>query len=322
MRKLQLTLHAKDIKLAVKADTFITGQIDKSVDMEKNAALAYNEQAGDEQYHEVKLYRTMRGAVSKFEASMAEYVESSSSSSSVEDDLTAKTADEFTISFTVGSRYNGAYSNTIASLAQEYIINMMLYTWWLSIKPSLAKDYLSFAMENLSYIRRCLSKTAPDDSNGSYSDVTGSTTPIEDGDFGNNGSSGEGGSNPGTSDEEDLGTLLQTAYCSYDAAAILGLSDEGHLLAMTYKIATPEKALSPGERLTLKYSGSDTIFRYIFTHYGIDGEELDGTPKSGTLSEIASEMGNKIMADNNYPACLIWPDNKMATGQTIKLYRK
>jgi len=73
MRTLQLTLHAKDIKLAVKADTYITGQIDKSSDMVKNAALAYNEQAGDESYHEVKLYRTMRGAVSKFEAAMAEF---------------------------------------------------------------------------------------------------------------------------------------------------------------------------------------------------------------------------------------------------------
>lgn len=179
MRKLNLTLHAKDIKLAVKADTYITGQIDKSVDMEKNAALAYNEQAGDESYHEVKLYRTMRAAVSKFEASMAEYVEASSQESSVEDTLTSATEDEFTISFTVGSRYNGAFSNPIASLAQEYIINIMLYSWWQSIKPSLAKDYLDFANGNLLDIRRCLSKTAPDTSLSTYGDVAGSTSPIE-----------------------------------------------------------------------------------------------------------------------------------------------
>ena len=74
MATLTLTLNAKDIKMAMKSDTYITGQIDKSADMVKNAALAYNEQAGDDSYHEVKIYRTMKGAVGKFEASMAEYV--------------------------------------------------------------------------------------------------------------------------------------------------------------------------------------------------------------------------------------------------------
>ena len=68
MATLTLTLHAGDIINAVKADTYITGQVDKSADMVKNAALAYNEQAGDDSYHLVKLYRTMKGAVGKFEA--------------------------------------------------------------------------------------------------------------------------------------------------------------------------------------------------------------------------------------------------------------
>ena len=171
MAKLTLTLSAKDIKIAVKADTYITGQIDKSSDVVKNAALAYNEQAGDDTYHEVKLYRTLRGAVSKFEANMIEYVDPGAADAKLSDTLTQE-SDMFNIVLPVGSRFLAAFANTLASLAQDYIINVMLYTWWQPIKPSLAKDYLSFSQEALDYVRRGLSKTPPTTSS-SYSDVTG-----------------------------------------------------------------------------------------------------------------------------------------------------
>ena len=301
MRTLQLTLHAKDIKLAVKADTYITGQIDKSSDMVKNAALAYNEQAGDESYHEVKLYRTMRGAVSKFEAAMAEYVESSSSSS-VADTLTSGTADEFTITFTVGARYNGAYSNTIASLAQEFIINMMLYAWWQSIKPALAKDYLEFSMENLSYIRRCLSKTAPDTNTSSYSDVTGSTSPITSGDGGN-------------SSRTLLSTLNPTG------ASVWGLSDDGHLVGDDIFLLEAElldgRIDSDNEQLELEYSGGiSTGFRYAKVY---DDLETLASPVSASLSEIAVAV---LQNTTTYPKVLVWPDGASAAGKTLSVYKK
>lgn len=174
MATLTLTLNAGDIVKAVKSDTYITGQIDKSSDMVKNAALAYNEQAGDDSYHEVKLYRTMKGAVSKFEANMAEYVDPGSGSTAVSNTLTSTTGDKsFIITIPVGSRFYGAFSNTLSSLAQEYIINMMLYSWWQSIKPSFAKDYYQFAQESLEMVRKCLSKTPPSTSMAEYTDVTG-----------------------------------------------------------------------------------------------------------------------------------------------------
>lgn len=174
MATLELTLNAGDIKKAVKSDTYITGQIDKASDMVKNAALAYNEQAGDDSYHEVKLYRTMKGAVSKFEANMAEYVDPGSGSTPVSNTLTSTTGDnDFKIIFPVGSRFYDAFASTLSSLAQEYIINMMLYSWWQSIKPAFAKDYYQFAQESLEMVRKCLSKTPPETSMSSYSDVSG-----------------------------------------------------------------------------------------------------------------------------------------------------
>lgn len=177
MATLTLTLNGGDIKKAVKADTYITGQIDKSADMVKNAALAYNEQAGDDSYHEVKLYRTMKGAVGKFEANMAEYVDPGSGNIAVSDTLTSATSDnDFNIVIPVGSRFYAAFANTLSTLAQEYIINMMLYSWWQSIKTALAKDYYQFAQESLEMVRKTLSKTPPETSLANYTDVTGEVT--------------------------------------------------------------------------------------------------------------------------------------------------
>lgn len=160
MATLTLNLNATTIKEAVKADSYITGQIDKSADMVKNAALAFNEQAGDETYHENKLLRTMKEALGKLEASMIEYMETSNQSATITDTLSSSLG-AFTITITVNARLNQGIGNTLAVLAQGYIINTMLYYWWQPIKPALAKDYLGFATENLVDIRRCLAKSAP-----------------------------------------------------------------------------------------------------------------------------------------------------------------
>lgn len=174
-----ITLNLKKdlITEAVKADTYLTGQIDKSADAVKNASLAYNEQAGDEQYQERKLIRTLRSAVAKFEANMAEFVDSAVGS--IDDTLSAATdqAPSFTITIVVSDRYNNGLAKPLSSLAEEYIVNVMDFTWWQAIKPELAKNYLAFAQDSLTHIRLCLSKTAPAASASNYTDVNGTVTP-------------------------------------------------------------------------------------------------------------------------------------------------
>lgn len=173
MATLTLTLSAGDIKKAVKSETYITAQVDKSADSVKNAPLAYNEAAGDDPHHEVKLYRTMKAAVAKFEASMVDYVDPTSVNP-VADTLATTTNDgTFTITIPVGSRFYGAFAKALSSLAQEYIINLMLYNWWQSVKPALAKDYYQFAQESLVMVTKTLSKTPPASSMATYEDVSG-----------------------------------------------------------------------------------------------------------------------------------------------------
>lgn len=170
--QLTLTLNKVNIIDAVKADSYITGQIDKAGNAVGNAALAYHEQAGDDNYHEVKLFRTLRGAIAKFEANMAEYVDTSDANAAITNTLNANN-DTFTITLNVASRFNRAFAGTLASLAETFLINMMLNDWWQSVKPELAKDYYAAAQDSLVYVRQCLAKSAPAVSQQSYAGPTG-----------------------------------------------------------------------------------------------------------------------------------------------------
>lgn len=173
MKTITLSLDRALIIQAVKDDTFITGQIDKSADAVKNAQLAFNEQAGDEEHHERKMLRTLRTAVSKFEADMMEFVDSSNGS--IDDTLANTTAENtaFVITINVPDRYNSGQAKPLSSMAFEFIVNQMLYAWWQSVKPALAKDYLTFSQDSLMHIRLCLAKSAPTAANANYTDITG-----------------------------------------------------------------------------------------------------------------------------------------------------
>ena len=172
-KQLRLTFNTATIYEAVKADTYITGEIDKASDAVKNASLAYNEQAGDDAYHERKLKRTLAGAVGTLEANLAEFVDSADGA--ISDNLQAvlDTGGEFFVLINVSSRFNSGLSFPIGQLAFQFITNTMIYLWWQAIKPSLAKDYLAYATNSLTNIRLCLSKTAPAVSSASYADITG-----------------------------------------------------------------------------------------------------------------------------------------------------
>ena len=176
MKTITLSLDRALIIQAVKDDTFITGQIDKSADAVKNAQLAFNEQAGDEEHHERKMLRTLRTAVSKFEANMMEFVDSSNGS--IDDTLANTTAENtaFVITISVPDRYNSGQAKPLSSMAFEFIVNQMLYAWWQSVKPALAKDYLTFSQDSLMRIRLCLAKSAPTAANADYTDITGTVS--------------------------------------------------------------------------------------------------------------------------------------------------
>lgn len=161
---------------AIKGDTSITGSVDRSLDPVKNAGVAYNEQAGNDAYHEKKIDLLIKTAISKFEAEIAEFAEGTISDSVSTDENTHLTT--ITISVVVPSRYNAGIAKPLGGLAQSYIINMSLFGWWNSIKPDLAKGFATMAADALSYVRKCFAKAAPTAPTDTYSDITGTVTNI------------------------------------------------------------------------------------------------------------------------------------------------
>lgn len=169
MSTLTITLSKAAVVEAVKGDTYITSSVDRGADSVKNAGIAYNEAAGDDAHHEKKIDRLIKGAVSKFAAELSEFVDTASGSIST----TINT--DITITMTVTGRYNSGLADPLSGIALEYIVNMAIYGWWMSIKPDMAKNFAALATDALIYVRKCFAKTAPT-ATASATSATGSVS--------------------------------------------------------------------------------------------------------------------------------------------------
>lgn len=167
MATLTITLSKAAVVEAVKGDTYITSSVDRGADSVKNAGVAYNEAAGNDAHHEKKIERLIKGAVSKFAAELAEFCDSASGT------ITTSINENITITMTVTDRYNAGLADPLSGIAMEYIVNMSIYGWWISIKPDLAKSFASLASDALIYVRKCFAKTAPS-ATASATSATGS----------------------------------------------------------------------------------------------------------------------------------------------------
>lgn len=170
-----ITLQLKKdlIMEAVKADTFQRAQSDKAADPIKYASLAYSETAGDETFHLRKMLRLLRSGLAKFATMMAEFVDSEQGSINYN---LSDSSDAITITIIVSDRYNNGLAQPLSSLAEDYIVYNMDGVWWQSFDSNLAKDYYALADDTLSFIRRCLAKTAPTASSSTYDQISGSVT--------------------------------------------------------------------------------------------------------------------------------------------------
>lgn len=169
-KTITITLKKSLIKEAVKTDTFITGKSELLNDGSNNAKV-YNEQVGDDTFHERKLDRTFRGALGSFKSNLVDFVDPTVGTIS-----DATSGDNVTITMVVSDRFNSSLANTLAELSQDYIINKMITMWWLAIKSELAAQYQSIANESWLSVHRCLTKMAPATSTSDYDSVQGSVT--------------------------------------------------------------------------------------------------------------------------------------------------
>lgn len=179
MGTLTIQIGYSAVVQAVKGDTYITSSVDRGADAVKNAGVAYNEAAGDDGHHEKKIDRLILGAVSKFASELAEYMDPSAGSSisiAINEVPSGGTSpsDKIIISLPVTSRYASGLATPLSGIAQEYIVNMAIFGWWVSIKPEFAKGFATLAADSLVYVRKCFAKAAP----SSSADPTSATGTI------------------------------------------------------------------------------------------------------------------------------------------------
>lgn len=158
MKSILLSLSESLIIESVKSETLIKGRIDKASDS-KAAELAFNEEAGDEEFHERKLHRTMHTSLSRLMSKIGDYVEAryGTSASNVYD----VSEGVIEITLRVSDRFNESLTEPLARLCSKFIEDHMLYLWWGTFNVKQAEFYKSLWMLDLEDISACFTKTAP-----------------------------------------------------------------------------------------------------------------------------------------------------------------
>lgn len=160
MKKLTLNLAVSLIMEAVKSETLIKGRIDKAVDS-KAAELAFNEEAGDEEFHERKLSRTMHTSLSRLMSKIGEYVDERQATGADNVYSVSESTDTITITLNVSDRFNGSMTEPLAKLCSKFIEDHMLYLWWGTFNVKQAEFYKTIWEIDLEDIKACFTKTAP-----------------------------------------------------------------------------------------------------------------------------------------------------------------
>lgn len=161
MQRITLSLVVSLIMEAVKSETLIKGRVDKAVD-DKAAELAYQEEAGDQDFHERKLLRTLHTSLAHLKSKIGDYMDTANSS--LGDNISyAFVGDNATIemSLLVSDRFNRAFCDTLAKLCSKFIEDHMLFLWWGTFNVKQAEFYKTLYTMDLTDIVSCFSKTAP-----------------------------------------------------------------------------------------------------------------------------------------------------------------
>lgn len=147
---------------AVKGETFLKGKIDKSAD-ERASALAFNEQAGDEPYHERKLKRSMVDGLEKLKSFLSDFIDTTGGS--ISDNSIASEIDidhdVLKITLQVTDRFNTGYTDSLARLSSRYIEDSMIYDWYAVFNNQLSQAYLPRIESDKQDIIRCFNKKEP-----------------------------------------------------------------------------------------------------------------------------------------------------------------
>lgn len=249
---IKLTLSKSLIMETVKNDTFRRGRFDNAADPKATAA-AYEEQAGDDEYHERTLARALYTSLEELKSYLSDYITPSGGTTG--DNISSyDQSDNIIIQLVVGARFNTGYTQSLARLSSRFIENSMLALWWTPINEKQATFYTALAEKDLAAIKRCFNKTAPVAPTNPYTEyitTTGTTVELEVGD-----------SDTITYTISDNAIDDIEASVSDGRVVSIGRSSEGFLV----------NALRTGHSVLTMYSRHDTDITASIDIYVVEGE--------------------------------------------------
>ena len=157
----KLKLYESLIIEAVKGETYIKGRYDKASDA-KLSAVSYEEEAGDERFHERKLHRTLRTSLAKLLTLLSEHTGHAAVS---ERDST--NGDIIYIIVTCSERI-GKMGDTLAKLCSKYLEDHVLFLWWGTIDVKQAEFYRALWLMTWDDIKKCFVKGQPEAPSSPY----------------------------------------------------------------------------------------------------------------------------------------------------------
>lgn len=168
MKIIRLSLDESLIFETVKRETYIKGRFDNASQPDGKAAkLAYEEEAGDDEFHERKLERTLYSALAELNGVLSDYLSpvlaTTGSNVTITNDSGA-----ITIMLKVSDRFNGAQSDSLAQLCSKYIEDSMLTQWWGAFNQNQAQFYAAQMQLDRNGISLAFNKLAPRVPNVSY----------------------------------------------------------------------------------------------------------------------------------------------------------
>lgn len=162
MKKIFLTILRSPIIDAVKSQTYLRGLIDKSMD-ERAHQLAYQESAGDEDFHMRMLEGYLVNAAETFATQVGDYLSTETIGRTGNNAITTDFSESSSVKYTlfVSDRFNESYTTSLARFVSKFIEHKMLVMWWTPINEKQSVVYEKFIENDLSDIKRCFNKVAP-----------------------------------------------------------------------------------------------------------------------------------------------------------------
>lgn len=157
--EITVKLFKSEIMHEVMNETYVHGNSAYTGD---NNEKVYNMQASEEDAHVNKLLRSMQSSIEELKSNLSSFLKSGSDTSAdnIQQSLGGDD-DTINIILEVTSRFNKAYTPTIANLAHRFVVNKMLFEWYNTVEAGTAKTFYELCATNIAQIKASFFKMPP-----------------------------------------------------------------------------------------------------------------------------------------------------------------